>query len=151
MEISRVACANHLHPQTLEKQYKENLSGFREWEAEVDSDALVYPENFGEYMSIDETALCNGDLYTIITNKDRHGRKGCLAAIIKGTKNEVVSSALSKVPVQKRMAVKEITADLAETMDWICRTNFMNATLVADRFHVQQVVSEAVQEIRRMS
>jgi len=46
------------------------------------------------------------------------------------------------------MAVREITADLAESMDWICRTNFMNATLVADRFHVQQVVSEAVQEIR---
>lgn len=99
-------------------------------------------------MSIDETALYKGELYTIITNKDRHGRKGCLAAIIKGTKNEVVSKALEKVPVQKRMAVKEITADLAETMDWICRTNFMNATLVADRFYVQQVVSEAVQEIR---
>lgn len=148
MEISRVASANHLHPQTLEKQYKENLSNFREWEKNVDADALVYPKNFGEYMSIDETALYNGDLYTIITNKDRHGKKGCLAAIIKGTKNEIVSKALSKVPVQKRMAVKEITADLAESMDWICRTNFMNAKITADRFHVQQVVSEAVQEIR---
>lgn len=143
-----MASANHLHPQTLEKQYKENLSNFREWEKDVDANALVYPENFGEYMSIDETALYKGELYTIITNKDRHGRKGCLAAIIKGTKNEVVSKALQKVPVAKRMAVTEITADLAETMDWICRTNFMNATLVADRFHVQQVVSEAVQEIR---
>jgi len=46
------------------------------------------------------------------------------------------------------MAVKEITIDLAQNMDWICRTNFLNATLVADRFHVQQVISEAVQEIR---
>ncbi len=143
-----MAYANHLHPQTLEKQYKENLSNFREWEKDIDADALVYSENFGEFMSIDETALCNGELYTIITNKDRHGRKGCLAAIIKGTKNEVISEALSKVPVQKRMAVKEITADLAESIDWICRTNFMNAKITADRFHVQQVVSEAVQEIR---
>lgn len=143
-----MAKANKLHPQTLEKQYKENLSNFREWEKEVDADALVYPENFGEFMSIDETALYKGELYTIITNKERHGKKGCLAALIKGTKNEVVSKALQKVPVEKRMAVKEVTADLAETMDWICRTNFMNATLVADRFHVQQVVSDAVQEIR---
>lgn len=143
-----MAKANKLHPQTLEKQYKENLSDFREWEKKVDADALVYPENFGEFMSIDETALYKGELYTIITNKERHGKKGCLAALIKGTKNEVVSKALQKVPVAKRMAVTEITADLAETMDWICRTNFMNATLVADRFHVQQVVSEAVQEIR---
>ncbi len=139
---------NFLNAKTLEKQYKENLSNFREWEKEVDADALVYPENFGEWMSIDETALYKGELYTIITNKERHGRKGCLAAIIKGTKNEVVSHALKKVPIEKRMAVKEMTADLAESMDWICRTNFMNATLVADRFHVQQVVSEAVQEIR---
>lgn len=148
MEISRVAKANQLHPQTLEKQYKENLSDFREWEKEADVEALVYPENFGEFMSIDETALYKGELYTIITNKDRHGKKGCLAALIKGTKNEVVSKALQKVPIEKKMAVREMTADLAETMDWICRTNFMNATLVADRFHVQQVVSEAVQEIR---
>lgn len=148
MEISRVASANHLHPQTLEKQYKENLSDFREWEKKVDAEALVYPENFGEFMSIDETALYKGELYTIITNKERRGKKGCLAALIKGTKNEVVSEALQKVPIEKRMVVTEITADLAETMDWICRTNFMNATFVADRFHVQQVVSEAVQEIR---
>lgn len=148
MEISRVAKANKLRPQTLEKQYKDCLSNFREWEKEVDTEALVYPENFGEYMSIDETALYKGELYTIITNKERHGRKGCLAALIKGTKNEIVSKALEKVPVRKRMGVKEITADLALSMDWICRTNFPCATLVADRFHVQQVVSEAVQEIR---
>lgn len=143
-----MAKANKLHPQTLEKQYKDCLSNFREWEKEVDAEALVYPENFGEFMSIDETALYKGELYTIITNKDRHGRKGCLAALIKGTKNEVVSKGLAKVPIQRRMAVREITADLALSMDWICRTNFPNATLVADRFHVQQVVSEAVQEIR---
>lgn len=139
---------NRLHPQTLERQYRENLSNFRDWEKEVNPDALIYPENFGEWMSIDETALYKGELYTIITNKDRHGRKGCLAALIKGTKNEVVSRVLQKVPIEKRMAVKEITADLAETMDWICRTNFMNARITADRFHVQQVISEAVQEIR---
>lgn len=143
-----MAKANKLHAQTLEKQYKEVLSDFREWEQGVDADALVYPENFGEWMSIDETALYNGELYTILTNKDKHGKKGCLAALIKGTKNEVVSKALERVPIEKRMAVKEVTADLAESMDWICRTNFMNAKLTADRFHVQQVVSEAVQEIR---
>jgi transposase len=139
---------NFLNARTLEKQYKEHLSVFREWEKNINADALVYPENFGEFMSIDETALSNGELYTVITNKDRHGRKGCLAALIKGTKNEIVSAALSKVSIQKRMAVKEITVDLAENMDWICRTNFMNAQITADRFHVQKVISDAVQEIR---
>jgi hypothetical protein len=37
-------------------------------------------------MSIDETSLSNGELYTVLTNKDRQGRKGCLAAIVAGTK-----------------------------------------------------------------
>jgi transposase len=137
-----------LHPQTLEKQYKQNLSDFNEWKESVNEETLVYPENFGKWMSIDETALHNGELYTVITNKEAHGKKGALAALIKGTKNEIVSKALNKVPIEKLMAVRGITADLANSMDWICRTNFMNATIIADRFHVQQIISEAVQSLR---
>jgi len=124
------------------------LSDFREWEKAVDPEALVYPENFGRWMSIDETALSNGELYTVITNKERHGKKGALAALIKGTKNETVSKALNKVPVARLMGVEEVTMDFAESMDWICRTNFPNAKLTGDRFHIQQIVSEGVQEIR---
>jgi len=99
-------------------------------------------------MSIDETALSNGEVYTVITNKDAHGKKGALAALIMGTKAEIVSEALRKVPISIRMKVKEITLDFANNMDWICRTNFPNATLTGDRFHIQQIVSEGVQEIR---
>ncbi len=99
-------------------------------------------------MSIDETALHNGELYTVITNKERHSRKGALAALIKGTKNEIISKALEKVPIGIRMKVEEITLDFAESMDWICRTNFPNAKLVGDRFHIQQIVTEGVQEMR---
>lgn len=146
--ISTVAQANYLHAQTLEKQYKEELSTFREWVENTNPEALVYPENFGKRMSIDEVSLSKGELYTVITNKEKGGKEGCLAAIIKGTKNKIVTKALEQVPVHVLMNVREITADLANTMDWICRTNFMNATLTADRFHVQQIVSEAVQEIR---
>lgn len=132
----------------LERHYKEDLSDFPSWEKEVNPDALVYPENFGERMSIDEVALSKGELYTVLTNKDKRGRKGALAALIKGTKNEVVTKALERVPIEKKMVIREITADLANSMDWICRTNFMNATLTADRFHVQQLFSEGVQEVR---
>lgn len=139
---------NFLNGKTLEKQYKEKLSDFREWEKGVNPKALVYPENFGKWMSIDEVALSNGELYTVITNKERHGRKGALAAMIEGTKNEVISQALGKVPIGIRMNVAEMTLDFAESMDWICRTNFPNAQLTGDRFHIQQVVSEGVQEKR---
>jgi transposase len=148
VEISRIARYNRLHPQTLEKQYKKRLSNFLEWKEKVNSEALVYPENFGKWMSIDETALYNGELYTVITNKEKHGRKRALAALIRGTKNEVVSKALEKVPIDIRVNVQEITLDFAESMDWICRSNFPNAQLTGDRFHIQQIVSEGIQEMR---
>ena len=112
------------------------------------TDVLVYPENFGTRMSIDETSLQNGELYTILTNKDKKGKKGALAALIKGTKAEVVNDALALVPVEVRMKVEEVTLDLANNMDWICRTTFPNAVLTADRFHFQRIVTEGVQEIR---
>jgi len=133
---------------SLEKQYKEHLSNYKDWKRNKDVHALVYPQNFGKRMSIDETSLHKGEVYTIITNKDAKTQEGSLAAIIKGTKNSVVSRALEKVPFEIRMNVQEITADLANSMDWICRTNFICARQVADRFHVQALVYEAVQEIR---
>lgn len=143
-----MAINNFLQPKTLEKQYKDGLSNFREWEKEINPEALVYPQNFGRWMSIDEVALSKGELYTVITNKEAHGGKGALAALIQGTKHEVVSKALEKVPIGIRMKVEKITLDFANSMDWICRTNFPNATLVGDRFHIQQIVSEGLQEIR---
>lgn len=133
---------------TFKKQYKEHLSEFREWEEGLVTDALIYPANFGPRMSIDETSLQNGELYTILTNKDKKGKKGALAALIKGTKASVVSKALSAVPIETRMEVKEVTLDLANSMDWICRASFQDAVLTADRFHFQKVVTEGVQEIR---
>lgn len=124
------------------------MSDYLDWEQRQDVDALVYPQNFGPRLSIDETCLHKGELYAVITNKEAKGQKGSLAALIKGTKNAVVSRALEQVPLKVRMNVAEITADLDNSMDWICRTNFMCAKLVADRFHVQALVHESVQELR---
>lgn len=148
LPISTIARFNYLNPLTLEKQYKDHLSDFREWEKSNSSDWLVFENNFSKRMSIDEISLSMWELYTVITSKEKHWKKWCLAAIIKWTKNEVVSRQLEKVPFEKILQVKEITVDLANSMDWICRTNFMWASLTADRFHVQQIISEAVQELR---
>lgn len=132
----------------LTRYYKDYLSDFHEWSKNVNADALVFPENFGKRLSIDETCLADGELYTVITNKAKKGKQGCLAALIKGTKQEVITKALEKVPVSVRFAVREITLDMADTMDWIARVNFPNAVQVLDRFHVQKEVTEAVQQIR---
>ena len=48
------------------------LSGYRNWdELSHAEEWLVFPENLGPNLAIDETSLSNGDLYTIVTNRDR--------------------------------------------------------------------------------
>lgn len=112
-------------------------------------ESFVFPENFGPNMAIDETGLVNGELYTIVLNKDARGRKGSIAALIKGTKGKDIANAITEeVPFSKRMKIKEITLDLANSMDWIVRQIAPNAIRTYDRFHVQQIVSDAVQTIR---
>lgn len=43
-------------------------------QAEHAEDWLLFPENLGEYLSIDETSLSEGELYTILTNKAAKGK-----------------------------------------------------------------------------
>lgn len=100
-------------------------------------------------MAIDETGLVNGELYTIVLNKDARGRKGSIAALIKGTRGKDIANAITEeVPFSTRMEIKEITLDLANNMDWIVRQIAPNSIRTYDRFHVQQIVSDAVQTIR---
>ena len=99
-------------------------------------------------MSIDEVAVSNGELYTVLTNKDAKGGKGSLGGILHGTKASNIVPILSKIPEEKRKTVMEVTLDMSHSMDAIIRNSFPMSTIVIDRFHVQKLVSEAVQEIR---
>lgn len=139
----------HINARTFDKQYKDVLSGYRTWESLNHADQwLVFPENFGPNMAIDETSLSDGDLYTIITNRDRHGREGCLAAIIAGTKAETVNAALEHVDDSILDSVREVTLDLSDSMRNIVRYSFRKAERVIDRFHIQKLACDAVQEMR---
>jgi len=133
----------------LQAQYYVHLSNYLEWDQLDHADKwLIFPENIGSRLSMDETSLSQGELYTIITNKLACGKKGALVAIIQGTVSEVVIEILGKIPEYKRRMVKEITIDLAPTMERIARHSFANATIVSDRFHVQKLAYDAVQELR---
>jgi transposase len=133
----------------LEEQYASHLSGFTHWEhADHAENWLLFPDNIGEYLSIDETSLSQGELYTILTNKAAKGKKGALVAIVKGTESESIVKVLGRIAERARKKVKEVTLDLAPTMARIVRRSFPKAKLVSDRFHVQQLANEAVQEIR---
>lgn len=102
----------------------------------------------GPYLSIDETAFTNGELYTILTNKKAKGKKGSIVAMIRGTKAENVNQILQKIPLSKRNKVKEVTLDMAGNMGLIVKRSFTKASQVIDRFHVQKLSVEAVQQIR---
>lgn len=133
----------------MRKQYKEKISDYRTW-SQLDHavEYVLYPENLGADMSLDETCLSNGDVYTILTNKAAHGRKGALAAMIRGVATDAVSAVLKKIPLRNRLKVKTVTTDLSSAMMLTVRTAFPAASLINDRFHVQQLISEAVDQLR---
>ena len=72
---------------------------------------MLFPDNLGKDMSLDETCLSNGEVYTILTNKAAHGGKGALAAMVRGVASDTVSEIVKKIPYALRSAVKTITTD----------------------------------------
>lgn len=144
-----LATRNGLNGQTLRKQYKEKISNYRNWEQlEHAQEYMLFPDNFGDDMSLDETCLSNGEVYTILTNKAAHGGKGTLAAMVRGVASDTVSGILTKVPREIRRKIKTVTTDLSSAMMLTVRTVFPKATLVNDRFHVQQLVTDAIDHMR---
>lgn len=133
----------------MQQQYKDHISDYKDWDQrEHAAEWLLYPENVGPYLSIDETSLSNGELYTIVTNKAAKGRKGSLVAMVKGTQASSVIEVLRKITKRIRSKVREVTLDMAANMGLIVSRCFSKASKVIDRFHVQKLVYDAVQEVR---
>ncbi|MGZ3956752.1 MAG: ISAon1 family transposase, partial [Flavisolibacter sp.] len=99
-------------------------------------------------LSIDETALSNGELYTIVTNKEAKGRKGSIVAMVKGTQAESIIEVLHRLPEHLRKRVREVSIDMAASLNLAVRRCFPRAHKVIDRFHVQKLAFDAVQEVR---
>ena len=79
----------HIDGHTLGKQYKEVLSGFRQWEQlEHAEEWLLFPDNIGPPPAIDGSSLSNGGLYTFATNRDARTREQSPVAVVAGTKAE---------------------------------------------------------------
>lgn len=139
----------HIDGDQFGQQYKEHLSDYYAWDQLGHAEHwILFPQNIGEFLSIDETALSNGELYTIVTNKKAKGQKGVLVAMVHGTSSEKVIEVLNKIPKSKRNKVKEVTLDMANSMNKIVKKSFPKATKVIDRFHVQKLAYDALQEMR---
>ena len=138
-----------LNGSTLRKQYKETISSFRTWgQLEHAEEYVLHPENVTENLSLDETCLSNGEVYSVLTSKEAHGKKGALVAMVRGVASDVVVKVLRKIPEDKRSKVKTITTDLSSSMMLTARRAFPSASLINDRFHVQQLMNEAVDTLR---
>lgn len=69
----------------LSRAYKEHLSGFGDWsQKDHANEWLLLEENMGERRSIDE-AMLHHDLFTFLSNKYGHCKKGTLIAAVEGT------------------------------------------------------------------
>lgn len=153
MATSPVTSCSVAHRWTIDacnfrRNYKEVLSGFNEWDQKGhSSEWILLPKNCGSRLSIDETSL-HDDLFTILSNKDGHGKSGTIVAMVRGTKSSEVIAQLLKLPEQQRLAVTEVTMDFSDSMMRIVRTVFPNATIIIDCFHIIKRCGEAVEEIR---
>jgi transposase len=133
----------------LQQQYKDFLSDFHSWDQKEHAEEwMLFADNIGPSLSIDETALSNGELYTIVTNKEAKGGKKAIVAMIKGTQAEQIMAVLEQISLRKRNRVREVTMDMAANMIKAIRRCFSNAERVIDRFHVQKLAYDAVQEAR---
>ena len=133
----------------FEKQYKEILSGYRDWEQLSHAEEwLLFPENMGECLAIDETSLSNGELYTFVTNREAKTRECSLVAVIAGTKSEDIIAVLERIEEGKLSMVKEVTLDLSDSMRRVIKNVFPKAQRVIDRFHIQKLACKALQDMR---
>lgn len=137
-----------LNGSTLNRYYKYHLSDFKDWDQrEHAKEWVLLAKNIGKRCSIDETTLCD-EVYTIFSNKDAHGKRGSIIAVVRGTKAEVVSAILMKMSIEERSLVEEITMDFSDSMYAIVTTCFPNATIVIDCFHIIQRLCEGLDEMR---
>ena len=89
--------------------------------------------------------MTNGELWTTLTNKAKHEKQEALVAIIQGTKVSEMAQVFARLPDGARHTVTEVTLDMAANMEAVVKRAFHRATIVTDRFHVQQLISDAVQ------
>ena len=125
--------------------YKDHLSDYEHWEQKahakewilIAKKKAVSTSFLGKHLSIDECMYC-GRLYTFVSNKDAHGGRGTIIAIIAGVKAATVLRWLMEIPEEERRGVLDVSMDFSDSMKLIAETAFPNAKISLDRFHVFQ-------------
>ena len=87
----------HIDGNYFGKQYKDQLSDYQGWDQKDHANEwILFQENIGTNLGLDETSLSNGELYTILTNKAGKDKKGTLVTMIEGVSSENVLEVLKR-------------------------------------------------------
>jgi len=148
-----------MSPKKLHRWYQKILSGFEQAKQDgrlnqhdkilrIKGDRQILkipisnPDEMGEDMAIDEKQI-GGEYYTILSNRIT----GKIAFMVNNLKAAFLLKALQPFGNQL-FKVKTITRDLAPNYDWLSRQAFMNASHIADKFHIIRLGLDAIQSIR---
>lgn len=104
---------------------------------------ILEEKHLGHQMAVDEKTI-NGSCYTILSNRETN-KIALMAATLK-TKH--LMELVKNFDIEKRMAVKSLSRDMAPNYDWLGRQAFMNAYHVIDKFHVIKHIIDQLQAIR---
>ena len=68
--------------------------------------------------------------------------------MVKGMESDFIIKKLQRLPAGKRAMVKSVTMDMSNSMYKIVCKCFLNAEQIVDRFHVQKLMYDALQDLR---
>ena len=106
----------------LGQVYKDHLSDYEHWDQKAHAkEWILIAKNMGRHLSIDECMYC-GRLYTFVSNKDAHGGRGTIIAIIAGVKAATVLRWLLEIPEEERRGVLDVSMDFSDSMKLIAKT-----------------------------
>lgn len=148
MSASRLGEYYRIDGRKLSRLYKDHLSDYRTWDQLGHaSDWILLADNIGPRLCIDETEI-NGDLFTILSNPEGHGKDGSVVAMVRGTRADVVLKVLMLMGEERRLAVREVSMDFSESMLTIVNGAFPEAMIVTDKFHMIKLAADALEELR---
>ena len=125
----------------VEREYKEEVSELENWDERGDEEEyMVYGKNMGYEVCIEERGLSKGDVYRMLINRDKGGRKGCIIGVIEGSKRDDMIGVVRKMGEEVGNEVKEIRVDMGGRMEKIGKRWFGGGMEVIDRFDVEKVV-----------
>lgn len=97
-------------------------------------------------LNIDEQSHLRGQVYnTVVSDPDRP----CVLDLIETRKRKPLQDFLASLPDAIKAAIKEVCIDMHQPYRDAVATTLPDAAIVCDRFHIERMVADAVDALRR--